>query len=346
MPASLGRLVLVLMLAVLAGSAGNGAGAASIDTTYDMTRMLAEPHPLSGQMGTRWQPAPVDPRALAPRPSAQPVGPLPVIQPAILLPMPAGQPAAGDGSGLQPRLELDDAGTVKPGSGSEATPAARGRAVAEAAPWVSPDGPLATRQSPPARVVQAQSPAQAQVQAQAPAPAPASKSTARAGAQAPVRGQPDGGIFSEIRFGALAHDTGPFSHKKEEGVDANVELLFTSPSFLKVLWSPRPHIGGNINSKGDTSQVYFGLSWEWDFWRHMFGGFSLGGAWHDGETTNAPLDRKELGCSVLFRESVELGFRIGERHSLSAFLDHISNAKLCSTNEGLENVGMRYGYKF
>ena len=340
MPASLGRLGFVLLLAVLAGTAGKGAGAASIDTTYDMTRMLAEPHPLSGQMGTRWQPAPVDPRALAPRPSAQPVGPLPVIQPAILLPMPAGQPAAGDGSALQPRLELDDAGTVKPGPGAEATPTARGRAVAEAAPWVSQDGPAATRQTHPAPVVQAQAPAPRPAQAQAPA-----KPIPRTGGQA-APSQPDGGIFSEIRFGALAHDTGPFSHKKEGGVDANVELLFTSPSFLKVLWSPRPHIGGNINSKGDTSQVYFGLSWEWDFWRNMFGGFSLGGAWHDGETTNAPLDRKELGCSVLFRESVELGFRIGERHSLSAFLDHISNAKLCSTNEGLENVGMRYGYKF
>ena len=99
MPASVGRLVLVLLLAVLAGSAGNGAGAASIDTTYDMTRMLAEPHPLSGQMGTRWQPAPVDPRALAPRPSAQPVGPLPVIQPASAV----GWRGNGTAAGLRPR---------------------------------------------------------------------------------------------------------------------------------------------------------------------------------------------------------------------------------------------------
>ena len=26
--------------------------------------------------------------------------------------------------------------------------------------------------------------------------------------------------------------------------------------------------------------------------------------------------------------------------------DHISNAKLCSTNEGLETFGIRYGYRF
>jgi len=177
-------------------------------------------------------------------------------------------------------------------------------------------------------------------------PPAADRSTARVGAP-PARPGPGGkGWLSEVRVGALAHDEGPFSHKKESGIDANVELLFNSPDFLKIIWSPRPHIGGNVNSSGDTSQGYVGLSWEWEFWRFMFGGFSLGGAVHTGETTNAPLDRKELGCRVLFRESVELGVRFAERHSVSAFLDHISNAKLCSTNEGLENLGVRYGYKF
>ena len=27
-------------------------------------------------------------------------------------------------------------------------------------------------------------------------------------------------------------------------------------------------------------------------------------------------------------------------------LAHLSNAKFCDTNEGLENVGVRYGYRF
>ena len=39
-------------------------------------------------------------------------------------------------------------------------------------------------------------------------------------------------MFSEIRGGALAHDTGPFSSKEEGGVDANFELLFASPGIL------------------------------------------------------------------------------------------------------------------
>mgnify|MGYP001258631219 FL=1 len=67
-------------------------------------------------------------------------------------------------------------------------------------------------------------------------------------------------LFSEIRIGALAHDTGPFSSKEEDGIDTNFELLFASPEFLSFIWSPRPHIGINYNSSGDTSQAYLGLT--------------------------------------------------------------------------------------
>ena len=74
--------------------------------------------------------------------------------------------------------------------------------------------------------------------------------------------------------------------------------------------------------------------------------FSLGGAIHDGETTADKLDRKELGCQVLFRESLDVGYRIAGRHAVMAHLDHVSNAKLCSENEGLKTIGIRYGYSF
>lgn len=157
----------------------------------------------------------------------------------------------------------------------------------------------------------------------------------------------DGSLFSEVRVGALAHDQGPFSSNKEGGFDSNIELLFTSPELLDVIWSPRPHIGASVNSSGDTSQAYLGLTWDWDFFeRAMFVNFSLGGAVHNGETTTDQLDKKELGCRVLFRESLDIGYRFNAVHSLMFHFDHISNAKLCSTNEGLETIGIRYGYSF
>lgn len=164
----------------------------------------------------------------------------------------------------------------------------------------------------------------------------------------PVSGASDGlwNVLSEVRIGALVHDIGPFSSNEEDGFDGNFELLFVSPDFLEIIWAPRPHVGLSVNSSGDTSQVYAGLSWEWSFWRYWFAGFSLGGSVHDGKFTTNRIDRKELGCRVLFRESIEVGYRFAGKHSISGFLDHISNANICDKNEGLETTGIRYGYKF
>lgn len=163
----------------------------------------------------------------------------------------------------------------------------------------------------------------------------------------PVRRQdPLWGFISEIRGGILAHDTGPFSSHEESGIDANVEVLFMSPRFLDAIWSPRPHLGGTVNSDGNTSQLYFGLTWEWLFHDPWFLYFSFGGSVHNGKKKTFDANRKELGCTVLFRESLEVGYHFNAHHSLSLFLDHISNGRLCDKNEGLENFGVRYGYRF
>ena len=190
-----------------------------------------------------------------------------------------------------------------------------------------------------------------------PAPTPTTASMADAGSS--------GGwfddVFSEIRVGALLHDTGPFSSNEEDGIDANVELLFESPDIFSFMWSPRPHLGVSYNSGGDTSQLYTGLTWEWSFWDGWFAGFSLGGMVHDGHLVGEDGESKSLGCRFLFRESVNAGYRFNKRHALMVHFDHSSNANLCekntrdgsaegrhdvTLNEGLESVGIRYGYMF
>ena len=164
----------------------------------------------------------------------------------------------------------------------------------------------------------------------------------------PDEGRGAGGFLSEIRVGLLAHDQGPFSSNKEDGLDVNLEFLFVSPDLLDAIWSPRPHIGFTGNTAGDTSQAYLGLTWEWGFWRRAFAEFSFGGAVHDGELTTNMVGRtkKELGCRILFRQSVAIGYKFAGPHSVMAHLDHMSNAGICDENEGLENVGIRYGYRF
>jgi len=162
-------------------------------------------------------------------------------------------------------------------------------------------------------------------------------------------------IVDEVKLGALAHDIGFLTHHVESGVDANVEVLFTSPDWLRVIGSPRPHIGADINTSGNTSDGYFGLTWGAKL-KDLLGiadGFSingsLGGAIQDGYLTSPyppPRGRKLLGSRILFRESAELSYQLTPIVSVSAILDHISNANLAPRNAGITSAGARLGFKF
>jgi lipid A 3-O-deacylase len=168
-------------------------------------------------------------------------------------------------------------------------------------------------------------------------------------ARAADAAQPLGGFISEIKLGISHHDTGVFGESVEEGADIGGEVLFVSPDVLSLVWSPRPHLGVHVNTAGDTSQLYGGLTWEFTLWRGLFVAASFGFSVHDGEAggnTGKP-DKQGLGTRFLFRESLELGWRFdGGTHSLSVMLDHISNAGLSDDNDGLDTLGVRYGYRF
>ena len=71
----------------------------------------------------------------------------------------------------------------------------------------------------------------------------------------------------------------------------------------------------------------------------------LGAAVHDGPLDGRG-DRKALGSRVLFHVPLELGWRWDQRSSVSLYFEHVSNAGLADENEGMDNIGMRYGYQF
>jgi len=154
---------------------------------------------------------------------------------------------------------------------------------------------------------------------------------------------------SELRFGALAHNRGPISDEVEHGMQVNVEARFRSPDFLRIAASPRPTLGISANTTGDTSFLYGGLTWGGFVWNRFFLEAFVGAAVHDGELDSSdpgPHDRTQFGSRVLFRGAVEAGYRFLDNHSLSIMLDHYSNFGLASPNQGSEDFGLRYGYKF
>ncbi len=171
-------------------------------------------------------------------------------------------------------------------------------------------------------------------------------------APSPAAAQPR--IFDELKVGVLAHDVGIFGHHKESGGDVNLELLFTSPDFLRILGSPRPHIGTDVNSDGNTSQFYAGLTWHLTLLPGvmaksdaLYVEASLGGAIHNGEAEGpSNSNEKRLGSVALFRESLELGWKFTDFQTFGIYMDHISNAGLATHNEGLTSLGLRMGFKF
>ncbi|MDP3480638.1 MAG: acyloxyacyl hydrolase [Desulfoprunum sp.] len=152
----------------------------------------------------------------------------------------------------------------------------------------------------------------------------------------------------EVRIGLLDHDTDNLwsGSSREAGVDVNAELIFT-PKYE--LWHGRirPNLGLSVNSQGDTSKVYAGGVWQF-LWKN---GFILdlgaGLAVHDGEIENPEaVDKKKLGSRILLHFAVELGYSLSAHSRVFLMSDHISNGYTADPNEGLDTVGIRYGYLF
>ncbi|MEZ5893937.1 MAG: acyloxyacyl hydrolase [Parvularculaceae bacterium] len=158
----------------------------------------------------------------------------------------------------------------------------------------------------------------------------------------------------EVRAGVFAQACcGGIGSSKEQGAAINAEAVFKSPRALSVIGAPRPVAGFTLATDDDaTSQIYGGLEWKFDIDRFFVAG-GVGLAFHNGESSRydpiADADRVDhtifFGCPVLFRLAGDVGYNVTERVSVSLHWNHISNAELCSENEGLDQMGLRVGLK-
>jgi hypothetical protein len=171
------------------------------------------------------------------------------------------------------------------------------------------------------------------------------------------------GLLTGIFLGVLDHNVPILGPQHEHGVDINAEAQFQSfvpdstVSGIGAGWrwllQPGPEIGVQANTSGYTSELYFGLAWTVDLivggllWPNhaVFFSFSFGPSFNNGHV-HSNYTHLSLGSNVLFRESVELGYRITPRWSLSVYFSHSSNAGLANDNAGLDDLGMRVGLHF
>ena len=168
--------------------------------------------------------------------------------------------------------------------------------------------------------------------------------------------------FGEYKFGVLAHDA-HFLGGKEHGVDLNPEVILPSwiddawaagvPWYLRWTVQPRFTVGGEGNTSGFTSQVYFGATWTWQLASNLIRrddgltfGIFFGPSFNNGRISSSAPDRKSLGSNILFREAFEIGYRITPDIQISAILDHVSNGGLAKQNQSINDVGGRIGFRF
>jgi lipid A 3-O-deacylase len=156
------------------------------------------------------------------------------------------------------------------------------------------------------------------------------------------------GLIDEVKIGVLAHDVPDLwsgFRAEPDSADINVEAIF-SPSLAFLGGTIRPALGASINTQGYTSNVYLDARWQLEMSCGIFLGLGVGGTVHDGQLKLKNWDEKALGSRVLFHIPVEVGYRFDAHNSLSAYFEHMSNAYTVSPNEGMDRIGVRYGYRF
>ena len=157
-----------------------------------------------------------------------------------------------------------------------------------------------------------------------------------------------GSLVDELKLGVLGHDV-PYlwSNFRAEpnSVDVNIEALL-SPSISFFGGAIRPAVGGTINTVGATSHAYIDARWQLETHSGFYLGLGIGATIHNGQLQLEDWNRKALGSRVLFHFPAEIGFRFDAHNSLSVYFEHTSNGYTVRPNEGLDRVGIRYGYRF
>jgi lipid A 3-O-deacylase len=151
----------------------------------------------------------------------------------------------------------------------------------------------------------------------------------------------------EARAGVFAHSIG--GREAGHGTDFNVELLGPRLIDVPVEYSyfiPRPQVGVMFNSAGQTSYAYVGFAWTLNvtkqIWLEPLFGANYNTAPPDG---NDPT-RDSLGCHYGFHTGLSVGYRVDDHWSVIGTWEHISNAGICPHNQGMNDYGLKLGYRF
>ncbi len=158
-------------------------------------------------------------------------------------------------------------------------------------------------------------------------------------------------VFDELRFGASASISGDKSH--ESGIFPSATIFFdplssaSAKTWQQSILEPRIYLGASVGTGDGVDQIYAGFSWTADITDRFFVELGLGGTVHNGDLDSDGRSGPHLGCRLLFREQIAVGYRVTANWQVLATADHSSHADLCDgPNDGLSHAGLAVGYKF
>jgi lipid A 3-O-deacylase len=172
--------------------------------------------------------------------------------------------------------------------------------------------------------------------------------TPSASATEPPPDQHESSWLYAVRAGVLKHDVNRLfsGTNKEPGFDFNGEIIFDRPRFSLLSGNIRPDLGASVNDQGYTSKLYTGLLWEFETESGMFVNTGSGVAVHNGRQETKEPNEISHGSRFLLRIPLEVGYSLNEHYQISIMFDHVCNCSLGHPNEGFDDLGLRFTYRF
>jgi lipid A 3-O-deacylase len=135
------------------------------------------------------------------------------------------------------------------------------------------------------------------------------------------------------------------NYRRAEGFGVETSIIF-SPSIPFLGGTVGPAVGGTINTVGATNHAYRCSMAIRDGERHILWARCRWGYPQWATAVRGPEPQGAWLARVLFHIPIEIGYRFDAHNSLSAYFEHTSNAFIVEPNEGLDRLGVRYGYRF
>ncbi|MGE7369394.1 acyloxyacyl hydrolase [Neorhizobium sp. NPDC001467] len=158
-------------------------------------------------------------------------------------------------------------------------------------------------------------------------------------------------IFDEVRFGALVASD-KTTNNDERGAFVTGMVFFDpwnhdeAQGFEKLV-RPRVHVGADVATAGEASQIYAGFSWTANVTDFLFLEAGFGGSLNNGDLDYDGTRGPKLGCHTLFHEYAAVGVNLDPKWRIVGQIEHSSHANLCGEpNNGLTRAGVMVGYKF